>query len=261
MNANSTGQTAENGTSGSYSGRSSDEIEAEIEGTRERLTRTLDALQWRLSPRRRFNAAKDSARELSQRVVRTATDSMTPDITTMIRLDHTHALAVFRRYRPATSLGRKRALVANVCLALEIHAQLEEEIFYPALREVVGRNELLDKSEPEHQEMRQLIQALRTMEVGDPAFDDAFHMLMRAVLHHVADEESTLLPLAEELFPERLGELGLQMTKRRLELLGPHAGEVAMTTARSFPVATGAVVAGVLALGWLLVRGATSRRS
>ncbi len=49
----------------------------------------------------------------------------------MIRLDHTHVLALFRRFNRSASIRRKEAIVANACLALEIHATLEEEIFYP----------------------------------------------------------------------------------------------------------------------------------
>jgi hemerythrin superfamily protein len=240
--------------SDSYSGRSPEEIESEIERTREDLDRTLDALQSKLSPRERLQAATESARDLGERFVSRARNSLTPGITTMIRLDHTHVLALFRRFRPWTSATRKQALVDNACLALEIHAQLEEEIFYPALREVAGANEILDKSKPEHDQMRNLIGALRTLEVDDPDFDLTFHLLMRSVLHHVADEESMLLPQAENLMGDRLGELGMQMTRRRVELLRPHLGEAAVTTARSFPVATAAAAIGLLALGWLMVR-------
>ena len=239
---------------GSYSGKSPEEIESEIEHTREDLTRTLDALQSRLSPRERLRAATESARDLGQRFARSATDTLTPGITAMIRLDHTHVLALFRRFKPGTSAARKNALVMNACLALEVHAQLEEEIFYPALRQVAGNNDFLDKSVPEHDEMRHLIGAMRSMEVGDPVYDGTFHMLMRTVLHHVADEESMLLPLAEGLLADRLGELGMQMTKRRIELLRPNLAEVAMTTMRSFPVATAATAIGVLAFAWLLLR-------
>jgi hypothetical protein len=70
-------------------------------------------------------------------------DRVTPGITAMIRLDHSHVLALSRRYKPAVSRGRKAALVTNACLALEIHAQLEEEIFYPALRAVIGDDPML----------------------------------------------------------------------------------------------------------------------
>jgi hemerythrin superfamily protein len=146
-------------------------------------------------------------------------------------------------------------LVSNACLALEIHAQLEEEIFYPALRSVISGDEVLDKSEPEHDRMRQLIGQLRDRASADDGaaegttYDDTFMNLMRIVIHHVADEETRLLPAAERLLGDRLGELGIEMTKRRIELLKPHAGEIAVTTVRSFP-------AGALAGAALLTAGA-----
>jgi hemerythrin superfamily protein len=239
--------------------RSPEEIEQEIDGTREELARTLEALESRLSPRQRLNAAAESARATGERLLHTGINAMTPDITTMIRMDHTHVLALFRRFKPYTALGKKRALATNACLALEIHAQLEEEIFYPALREVIGSNPVLDKSEVEHENMRKLIGELRALQAGDADFDDAFRTLIREVLHHVADEETTLLPLAEERMGERLGELGLAMTKRRMELLKPHAREVAVTSMRSFPMLFGAAAAGVLLLGYLAVRPSRDR--
>lgn len=239
--------------------RTPETIEQEIDGTREELARTLDALESRISPRQRLNAAAQSVRERSGRLMQSGLKAMTPAITTLIRLDHTHVQALFRRFKSYTSLGRKRALVTNACLALEIHAQLEEEIFYPALREVIGTNPVLDKSQIEHDNMRKLIAELRALQPGDAAFDDAFRMLIREVLHHVADEETTLLPLAEEMMGERLGELGLEMTKRRMQLLKPHARDVAVTSARSFPMLFGAAAAGVLLLGWLAIRPARGR--
>lgn len=254
MNTEQTTGNGSGASASSYGDRSPEEIELEIEQTRERLTSTLGALQEKLSPRERLRAARDQAMDMGQRFARSAGDTMTPDITTMIRLDHTHVLALFRRYRPRASLARKRALVTNACIALEIHATLEEEIFYPRLEAVMGPDEVLTKSKPEHDEMRGLIAQLRDGEPSDPGYDEIVRSLMRTVLHHVADEESILLPRAEELLADELGELGMQMTRRRMELLKPHLAEVAATTARSFPVATTAMAAGMLALGWLLLR-------
>jgi hypothetical protein len=194
---------------------------------------------------------------------------ITPSITTMIRMDHTHVLAVFHRYHADTPPGKKRALIRNACLALEVHAQLEEEIFYRALRTVMSGDEVLDKSEPEHDEMRRLIAELRTPNngenlVGDAAQDEKFFELMRLVIHHVADEETRLLPAAERLLPDQLGRLGLEMTKRRFELLKPHAAELAETTVRSFPAGAAAGAAlltvGALALGAMLFSSRTSPR-
>ncbi len=185
---------------------------------------------------------------------------MTPSITTMIRMDHTHVLAVFHRYKADTPVSKKRALVTNACIALQVHAQLEEEIFYPALRNVLSGDEVLEKSEPEHQQMRELMGELRercaNVEQIDDAFDDKFMSLMRIVIHHVADEETKLLPAAERLLRDDLARLGAEMTRRRMELIKPYAGEIAASTARSFPVgtATGAALltAGAVALGAML---------
>lgn len=189
------------------------------------------------------------------------THTFSPSITNMIRMDHTHVLMLFRRFRPDTSRDRKLAIVTNACLALEIHAQLEEEIFYPALREAIGDDPMLDKAVPEHDQMRGLISVLRQMEPDEPRFDSTFRGLIREVLHHVADEETSLLPKAEELMADDLNELGAQMTRRRLQLLRPHMGEVAVTTAKSFPVATVAAAAGALALGVLLFSKRPARQA
>jgi hemerythrin superfamily protein len=217
-------------------------IERNIDATRQDVDRTLGELQSRLSVRRQMSAVLDR---------------LTPDITRMIRLDHTHVLAAFRRFRSRMPATRKRALVENACLGIEVHAQLEEEIFYPALRRIAAAGEILERSAPEHDEMRQLIRSLRGMEPFDVAYDETFKKLIRVVLHHVADEETVLLPLAEELMPEELGHLGRLMTQRRIELLKPRAAEAAATTLRTFPIGAAAAAAGVLAFGWLLVRSLT----
>lgn len=181
-------------------------------------------------------------------------NQLAPSITNMIRLDHTHVLTAFHQYEIGASDRLKKGLVDNVCLAIEIHAQLEEEIFYPALRLVVD-NEAVRKSAPEHDEMRGLISRLRHMPVTDPAFDDTFFELMRHVMHHVADEETQLLPAAERLLPDQLSELGARMAKRRLELTAPRTPELASSMVRSLSV--GSVIAAgsaALAGAYLLTR-------
>jgi hemerythrin superfamily protein len=218
-------------------------IQRNIDATREEVDRTLGELQARLSVRRRMSAALDS---------------LTPDITRMIRLDHSHVLAAFRRFRSNMSETRKQALVENVCLALEVHAQLEEEIFYPAIGRIAAARDTLEKSVPEHEEMRSQIRSLRATGFLDPEYDERFKKLVRTVLHHVADEETVLLPLAEELMPDELGHLGRLMTRRRIELLRPHAAQAASTTIRTFPIGAAAAGAAVLTAGWLLLRGLTA---
>jgi hypothetical protein len=126
---------------------------------------------------------------------------------------------------------------------------------------VLSGDEVLEKSEPEHNEMKRVIAELRSrLDSGatiDVAFDDKFLELMRIVIHHVADEETRLLPAAERLLRDRLGHLGMEMTRRRVELLRPHAGELASSTVRSFPAGAAAgaalVTAGALAIGAMLL--------
>lgn len=183
---------------------------------------------------------------------------LSPGATKMIRMDHTNVLATFHRYRIDTPPEQKRALVNAICLALEIHAQLEEEIFYPAMRSVDP--DLVDKSVPEHNEMRRLIGILREKSPTDPAYDRTLMELMRGVMRHVADEETMLLPDAERVLGERLGDLGARMTRRRMELATPRAGEIALNTARAFPGALLALV-GVLVVGAVVAARAFTRPS
>ncbi|MEW9585473.1 hemerythrin domain-containing protein [Paraburkholderia sp. DGU8] len=166
------------------------------------------------------------------------TTSMSPTITSMIRLDHMHVLAAFHRYHAESPWWRKRAIVNSVCAALEIHAQLEEEIFYPALATVLSDDPTLSKSRPEHDEMRATIDRLRSMGPENAAYDGLFHQLMKEVMHHVADEETVLLPAAERALGNELRALGARMTRRRIQLLGERPREIAVNTAGTFPVAT-----------------------
>ncbi|WP_395320846.1 hemerythrin domain-containing protein [Variovorax sp. UC74_104] len=155
-----------------------------------------------------------------------------PSATNMIRLDHTHVLSTFHQYKASAPRRVKKGLVNTMCTALEVHAQLEEEIFYPAVR-AVTQSELIAKSLEEHQEMRRQIELLRQMEPEAHDYDETVANLMRDVMHHVADEETLVIPEAERLLADQLGELGMRMTKRRLQLVGPRSGEIALDMGRA----------------------------
>ena len=181
---------------------------------------------------------------------------MSPTATTMIRMDHTHVLATFHKYRIESPPDKKHAIAETICLALEIHARLEEEIFYPAMRSVDP--DLVDKSMPEHNDMRRLIAQLRQTRPQDQAFDTTLMELMREVMRHVADEETMLLPDAERVLGDRrLSEIGVEMTRRRFQLAAPRAGEIAINTVRSFPAATLAVTSMFMVGAFLVGRAVT----
>ena len=183
---------------------------------------------------------------------------LSPTITNMIRFDHTHVVATYHQFEADTPPGAKQALVNTVCTALEIHAQLEEEIFYPAMAALDGAR--VDKSFPEHDEMRRLVARLRGMEPDDAGYDRAVMELMRDVLHHVADEETILLPDAERALKGRLEELGSAMTRRRFELVAPKSLEIAWNTVRALPASNVLMGAGALALAAMLFGGRRRRR-
>jgi hemerythrin superfamily protein len=172
--------------------------------------------------------------------------NLSPSVTDMIRLDHSHVVVTFHQYVVTKGPTVKQALAETICDALEIHAKLEEEVFYPALRQLGLGGSVLGKSVPEHNEMRRLIGEIRAGDPSTPRYDQLLHELMRDVLHHVADEETVLLPEAERMLgTDRLNALGVQMTKRRMQLLGPKAGKVAKNTIVGFSSSTAAIAVGL----------------
>src|SRR3954469_18322218 len=112
---------------------------------------------------------------------------LSPTITDMIRFDHSHTLVTFHQYTATAKPKVKKALADTIGSALEIHATLEEEIFYPAMRGIDSNEPVLLKSVPEHNEMRRLIGELRDTPPTDVRHDQLLQELMRDVIHHVAD--------------------------------------------------------------------------
>jgi hemerythrin superfamily protein len=185
---------------------------------------------------------------------------LSPSVTDMIRFDHSHVLVTFHQYTATTKPSVKKALADTICDALDIHATLEEEVFYPVVRRLNPNEPVIQKSEPEHDEMRRMIAELRTTAPTDERHDSLLHELMRDVMHHVADEETVLLPEAERLLDKnRLSELGAAMTRRRLELLKPKAGKLAKYTAIGFSGCTTAIVVGLA--GALMAARLVTRKS
>jgi hypothetical protein len=157
-------------------------------------------------------------------------ERLCPSVITQIHFDHLHVLALHQQYRSDSAPLAKQGLVDSVCRALEVHEQLEDEIFYPALEAVNGP--VMDQHVASHEEMLRSIHALREMDAYDADYDAAFRALMHAVIHHAADEETIVLPDAERPLAGDLDALGARMAKRRLELVAPIAGEVARNHVR-----------------------------
>ncbi len=113
---------------------------------------------------------------------------------------------------------RKAGLAQKICLALKVHAQIEEEIFYPQARKASHDNDLLDEALVEHSTVKNLIGEIEAMEVGEELYDAKIRVLGEMVKQHIKEEE-------EELFPELqsskmdLGTVGKELAERKQELM------------------------------------------
>lgn len=186
-------------------------------------------------------------------------ERLAPTATQLVRRDHGHVIETFHRLRATTAPRVRRGLARSICLALEVHTRLEEELLYPAVREVSASDFLRD-AVPQHDEMRRRIALLRDLRPEDPTFDATFLALMRDVMHHVADEETLFLPEAERVLRGRLGELGARMMQRRMALMAPRAPALVVNRARAVPGRSLAVAAGIV-LGGVWLGNRLSRRA
>ena len=119
--------------------------------------------------------------------------------------------------------AEKQALAQKICSELTVHAQIEEEIFYPALRKAINAPELLDEAEAEHQEAKDLIAQIEGLAGADQARDELVAKLARAIEHHVKEERDHLFPKAKAAAGLDLDALGAQLKQRQQELEGQAA--------------------------------------
>jgi hypothetical protein len=143
---------------------------------------------------------------------------------------------LFRMFEATEDPKERKSIVDTALLELDIHTRLEEEIFYPMVRKT-GRGdeeieELMNEAEEEHHVADVLSQELMKMQPEDPEFAAKFTVLAESVKHHIEEEESEMLPEAEEMGPERLQQLGQQMEQRKQELMTASNGR-SRTASRS----------------------------
>lgn len=121
----------------------------------------------------------------------------------------------------------KRELVEQACAELTIHAQIEEELFYPALRDALDDQDLLDEAEVEHDMAKQLIAELESMDPDEDLYDAKFTVLGEYVKHHIEEEQNEIFPRVKKakLDLEALGEDLLQRKEELRAEFGLDEGE------------------------------------
>jgi hemerythrin superfamily protein len=117
---------------------------------------------------------------------------------------------------------RKSELAEKISLALKVHAQMEEEIFYPRAREATKDKDLLDEAVVEHATVKSLIAEIEAMEVGDDLYDAKIRVLGEMVKQHIKEEEDELFPEVQSAKVD-INALGKELAKRKEELMSEMA--------------------------------------
>ena len=179
------------------------------------------------SPAKRSPARKSAPAKKSTRAQ--------ADATTMLAKDHKDVKALFKRYEKLTKAeadgSTRQELAEQICQMLTVHATIEEEIFYPAVREADVDEDLLDEAEVEHASAKDLIGQIQSMQPDDDLYDAKVTVLGEYINHHVQEEEGEMFPKARRAKVDLAG-LAEQLKQRKEQLMsesGATAG-MGMTT-------------------------------
>ncbi|GGY78946.1 hemerythrin [Cellvibrio zantedeschiae] len=149
--------------------------------------------------------------------------SKAKDATALLRADHKEVNDLFDEYESVRSSAKKKELVSKICLALTVHAQIEEEIFYPAVKLALKDKELIPEAAVEHATLKSLIAQIEGVEPDGELFDAKVKVLSEYVKHHVKEEQNEIFPKAKESSKLDLIELGAQLLERKEELMAGQA--------------------------------------
>jgi Hemerythrin HHE cation binding domain. len=151
------------------------------------------------------------------------------DACDLLDTDHRAVKRMFKDYEElANARGRniaqkKMELARQICHELTVHAQIEEEIFYPALRGAIKETDLVAEAEVEHQSAKDLIAQIEAMDTADEKFDAKVTVLGEYVDHHVKEERNEMFPKARAARKLDLLAMRDQLMERKEELMGAMA--------------------------------------
>ena len=148
--------------------------------------------------------------------------SKTQDAIGLLRADHQLVSGLFSQYEKARSTPKKMELVSQICAELTVHAQVEEEIFYPAVKQALKDKELIPEATVEHATLKDLIAQVDGVAPDGEMFDAKIKVLSEYVKHHVKEEENEIFPKAKSTKLD-MAELGAQLAGRKHELAAQRA--------------------------------------
>jgi len=171
------------------------------------------------SPSKPKATSKPKSRAGSKTARKTQRAATRPaDAIKLLKDDHREVKGWFKEYEALEEDTEKQALADRICLALTVHTQIEEEIYYPATREAIDDDDLLDEAEVEHASAKQLIAEIQSMKAGDRLFDAKVTVLGEYVDHHVEEEEKEMFPESRDSDLD-LKALGVALAERKAELM------------------------------------------
>ena len=144
------------------------------------------------------------------------------EATALLRADHKLVSELFAEYEKTRAASKKKKLVAQICTALTVHAQVEEEIFYPAVKQALKDKELVPEATVEHATLKELIRQVEGVEPDGEMFDAKVKVLSEYVKHHVKEEQNEMFPKVKSTTLD-LVELGGRMATRKKELIAQRA--------------------------------------
>jgi hemerythrin superfamily protein len=142
------------------------------------------------------------------------------DAIALLMQDHRNVEKMFKEFEAAKKdqdNGAKAAIVKRVCVALTAHAEIEEEIFYPTVREQIKDNDVMDEAEVEHGSIKALVLELGGMKPNEDLYDAKVTVLREYVSHHVKEEEGEMFPEVKKAKLD-LKALGAEMKERKQQV-------------------------------------------
>lgn len=162
-------------------------------------------------------AAKKSSRRSSR-----AAEQGPPDAIRLLTADHREVKALFQEYQQLVdhegSSDEKAEVAQEICAMLAVHAQIEEEIFYPAARDGIKEADLIDEATVEHASAKELIAQIEASTPDEDLYDAKVKVLGEYIDHHVKEEEGEIFPQARRAKLD-LKTLGAELAARKTALL------------------------------------------
>jgi hypothetical protein len=157
--------------------------------------------------------SRNSARKSS------AKTGAAPDAIALLKADHREVEGWFEQFEKTRSETKKKKLADQICKALTVHTEIEEEIFYPACREAGLEEDMMDEADIEHAGAKNLIAEIEGQSPGDDHYDARVKVLSEMIKHHVKEEEQKGGMFAQAKQSDLdLKELGAELKARKDEL-------------------------------------------